>query len=176
VVTGHNLDDEAAVLFGNVARWQSDYLGRQRPVLEAANGFPRKAKPLVRLSEREMAAYCLVRGIDYVVEECPMSVGNKHLAYKDILNQMEVESPGAKHAFYFGFLERAAERFEARPNDSGDDDSTDSRVEIGKCGECGSPSSGEVCAFCRLVAQVSTPTEVAIDAPVRDSLPSNEQV
>ena len=31
VATGHNLDDEAAVLFGNVLRWQTDYLGRQLP-------------------------------------------------------------------------------------------------------------------------------------------------
>ncbi|MEZ5372209.1 MAG: tRNA 2-thiocytidine biosynthesis TtcA family protein [Microthrixaceae bacterium] len=40
LVTGHNLDDEAAVLFGNVLRWQTPYLGRQRPVLEAGDGFP----------------------------------------------------------------------------------------------------------------------------------------
>ena len=39
VATGHNLDDEAAVLFGNVLRWQTDYLGRQLPVLPARNGF-----------------------------------------------------------------------------------------------------------------------------------------
>ena len=71
VVTGHNLDDEAAVLFGNVRRWQTDYLARQHPVLPAKNGFPRKAKPLIRLGEREMAAYCVLRNIDYVVEECP---------------------------------------------------------------------------------------------------------
>ena len=31
VVTGHNLDDEAAVLYGNVLTWQADYLGRQMP-------------------------------------------------------------------------------------------------------------------------------------------------
>ena len=31
VATGHNLDDEAAVLFGNVLRWDTDYLGRQLP-------------------------------------------------------------------------------------------------------------------------------------------------
>ncbi|MDQ3106715.1 MAG: tRNA 2-thiocytidine biosynthesis TtcA family protein, partial [Actinomycetota bacterium] len=35
VATGHNLDDEAAVLFGNVLRWEADYLGRQLPVLPA---------------------------------------------------------------------------------------------------------------------------------------------
>ncbi|GIT46954.1 MAG: hypothetical protein Ct9H300mP12_15390 [Acidimicrobiales bacterium] len=65
VATGHNLDDEAAVLFGNVLRWQQDYLGRQRPVLPAGEGFPRKVKPLVRLGEREMAAYCVLRSIEY---------------------------------------------------------------------------------------------------------------
>src|SRR5262249_52486620 len=69
VATGHNLDDEAAVLFGNTLRWSTEYLGRQLPVLPAADGFVRKVKPLVRLGEREMAAYCIVRGIDYIVEE-----------------------------------------------------------------------------------------------------------
>ena len=45
---------------GNTLRWQTEYLGRQLPVLEARDGFPRKVKPLVRLSERETAAYCLM--------------------------------------------------------------------------------------------------------------------
>ena len=151
VVTGHNLDDEAAVLFGNVARWQTDYLARQHPVLPAANGFPRKAKPLVRLGELEMAAYCVVRGIDYVVEECPMAEGNKHLAYKDILNEMEVSSPGSKFAFYFGFLERAAEKFQSDADLSG---------VLGTCSACGAPSSAEVCAFCRLVDRAAAPVEI----------------
>ena len=77
------------MLFGNVLRWQTDYLGRQLPVLPARNGFPRKVKPLVRLGEREMAAYCVLRGIDYIVEECPMAAGNKHLGYKEALNAIE---------------------------------------------------------------------------------------
>ena len=33
LATGHNLDDEAARLLGNVLRWQVDHLARQRPVL-----------------------------------------------------------------------------------------------------------------------------------------------
>ena len=82
IVTGHNLDDEAAVLMGNVLHWHTDYLARQAPMLPARDGFPKKAKPLVRLTERETAAYCVIRGIDYLVDECPMAVGNKHLAYK----------------------------------------------------------------------------------------------
>jgi uncharacterized protein (TIGR00269 family) len=158
VVTGHNLDDEAAVLFGNVARWQSEYLARQHPVLPAANGFPRKAKPLVRLSEREMAAYCVLRDIDYVVEECPMAAGNKHLEYKDILNQMEVASPGSKHAFYFGFLDRASSHFsEAFQRAEGELD--EDSPALSPCSVCGSPSSNDVCAFCKLVS-VAVPVEI----------------
>ena len=39
VATGHNLDDEAAVLLGNVLHWEVGYLGRQYPVLPAGPGF-----------------------------------------------------------------------------------------------------------------------------------------
>ena len=80
-------------------------------MLPARDGFPRKVKPLVRLAERETAAYCVLRGIDYLVEECPMAAGNRHLGYKEALNAIEAASPGAKHDFYFGFLDRAADRF-----------------------------------------------------------------
>jgi uncharacterized protein (TIGR00269 family) len=142
LVTGHNLDDEAAVLFGNVLHWQADYLGRQLPVLPERQGFPRKVKPLVRLGEREMAAYCVVRGIDYIVEECPMAVGNKHLGYKEALNAIEATSPGSKHSFYFGFLERASSRFAAEALAEQDD--------LHPCTRCGAPTTGEECAFCKL--------------------------
>ena len=109
VATGHNLDDEAAVLLGNVLHWDLAYMARQRPVLPGGDGFPRKVKPLIRLGERETAAYCVLSGIDYQVEECPMSVGNRQLGYKDALNAIEERSPGTKAAFYSGFLERGAE-------------------------------------------------------------------
>lgn len=141
LVTGHNLDDEAAVLFGNVLRWNTEYLGRQHPVLPARDGFPRKVKPLVRLAERETAAYCVVRGIDYQVEECPMAAGNRHLGYKEALNTIEAQSPGSKHELYFGFLARAADRFRDEA----------AAVDLTRCERCDAPTPGEVCAFCRLV-------------------------
>ena len=142
VATGHNLDDEAAVLLGNVLRWDAGYLGRQHPVLPAADGFARKIKPLVRLGEREMAAYCVVRGIDYQVEECPMALGNKHLGFKEVLNDLEARSPGSKAAFLFGFLERGQSRFA--------EDAGREREELGACSHCGSPTTAGICAFCKL--------------------------
>lgn len=159
VATGHNLDDEAAVLFGNTLRWDLEYLGRQLPVLPAHDGFPRKVKPLVRLSERETAAYCVLRGIDYQVEECPMAAGNRHLGYKEALNTIERESPGTKTAFYFNFLERAASLFAASAAPPGG--------ELRRCERCGAPSQGEVCAFCRLVERSADLEPVPVPPPRR---------
>lgn len=143
VATGHNLDDEAAVLYGNVLRWDLAYLGRQHPVLPGGDGFVRKVKPLIRLSERDTAAYCVLKGIDYMVEECPMAAGNRHLNYKNALNEVEVRSPGTKAAFYFGFLERLAPLVASLAEEE--------RADLHPCPDCGSPTVAERCAFCRLV-------------------------
>jgi uncharacterized protein (TIGR00269 family) len=163
VVTGHNLDDEAAVLFGNTLRWDVDYLARQLPVLPARDGFPRKAKPLVRLTERETAAWCVVRGIDYLVDECPMAHGNRHLEYKDALNAIERVSPGSKAAFYLNFLERMAPLLAGR--------SVADAEGLRACASCGAPTTGEVCAFCRLVERAGgvdpVPVELVLTGSAR---------
>ncbi len=177
VATGHNLDDEAAVLYGNVLRWQTAYLGRQQPVLPAGNGFPRKIKPLIRLAERETAAWCVLRGIDYQVEECPMAAGNKHLGYKEALNELERRSPGSKHAFYFGFLDRAVHRFtDGADADAGSGDPIDldrpaggTGPVPGHCERCGAPAESELCAFCRLTDRVAGADPVPVPAPRRRS-------
>jgi uncharacterized protein (TIGR00269 family) len=155
VVTGHNLDDEAAVLLGNTLRWDIDYLARQLPVLPATSGFPKKAKPIVRLTEREMAAWCIVRGIDYQVEECPMAAGNRHLGYKETLNQLEARSPGSKASFYLSFLDRMAPILVGHSQAATDG--------LNGCEQCGAPTTGEVCAFCRLVATASAHEPVPVE-------------
>lgn len=155
LVTGHNLDDEAAVLYGNTLRWELEYLARQLPVLPARNGFPKKVKPLVRLSEREMAAWCVVRGIDYLVEECPIAAGNKHLGFKEALNKIEADSPGTKTAFYLNFVEKVAPLFASFA--LGDD------VTLQPCTRCGSPTTAEVCAFCNLVEKSAAHEPVPVE-------------
>ena len=101
MATGHNLDDEAARLLGNVLHWQEDYLDKQSPTLPASvEGFAKKVKPLYRLTEREIAAYAVLHGIDYIVEECPMAKGAKTILYKEVLNTLETASPGTKQSFY----------------------------------------------------------------------------
>jgi uncharacterized protein (TIGR00269 family) len=144
VATGHNLDDEAATLFGSVLHWQMDALPRQSPALASTHPkLVRRVKPLYRLSELETAAFAFLRGIDYIVEECPFSKGATSLAHKELLNRLEESSPGAKHNFLFGFLEKARPAF-ARAE----------AVALQECASCGQVTTGAVCAFCKLADQV----------------------
>jgi uncharacterized protein (TIGR00269 family) len=144
VATGHNLDDEAATLFGSVMHWQMDALPRQSPALPSTHPkLVRRVKPLYRLSERETAAYAFLRKIDYIVDECPFAKGATSIAHKEILNRMEDASPGAKHNFFFGFLDKARPVFERAE-----------AVELKECARCGQVTTGTLCAFCKLADQV----------------------
>jgi hypothetical protein len=88
-----------------------------------------------------------------------------------------VQSPGSKHDFYFGFLARASERFQA--------DAEAEHAQLAACTRCGAPTTqrkpaepsgedarehssvgapstsvvdapGPVCAFCRLVERATS--------------------
>jgi tRNA-5-methyluridine54 2-sulfurtransferase len=143
VATGHNLDDEAATLLGNTLRWQTEAIARQSPALPAHEGMVRKVKPLHRLSELETAAYAFLRGIDYVVEECPLVAGNTQLRQKEAMNAIEHASPGTKAQFFLGYLERGVPLFRS-----------EDRADLRSCEGCGQPTTGRFCAFCRARAQI----------------------
>jgi len=143
LATGHNLDDEAAVLMQNTLNWAGGYLARQAPVLPASRpGLARKVKPLCRIYEREMAAYTITRGIEYIYDECPHAVGSTTIYNKELLNQLEEKRPGAKLQFYLSFLQaKEAGLFSVKA----------SEPDLHACDRCGQPTTapGE-CSFCRL--------------------------
>jgi uncharacterized protein (TIGR00269 family) len=139
LATGHNLNDEVAVLLSNVLNWKIGYLARQGPVLPAEGKFVRKVKPLCELTERETGAYAIVQGIEYYGEDCPYSKGATTLVYKRALNMIEYNSPGTKVRFYREFLKIRDELFVDKE-----------RVDLKDCPECGYPTAYPPCAFCRL--------------------------
>jgi uncharacterized protein (TIGR00269 family) len=155
LATGHNLDDEAAVLFGNTLNWLGEYIVRQYPVLPETPGLARKVKPLFRFYEKDMTAYALLRGIDYIYEECPFADGSKTSYYKELLNQLETERPGAKLTFFVKFLEARQNGLFAERKKV--------QAELNPCPNCGQPTSAPgLCSFCRLMeraALVSTEAE-----------------
>ena len=107
-------------------------------------GLARKVKPLFRFYEREMAAYALLRGIEYIYDECPFSVGSTSIYYKQLLNKMESDRPGAKQSFYLSFLEaRKSGLFAERQ---------EIQSELHPCPNCGQPTSVPgSCSFCRMM-------------------------
>jgi uncharacterized protein (TIGR00269 family) len=145
LMTGHNLDDETAVLFGNTLSWAVEYLLRQGPMLPGVQGLARKVKPLSRIYEREMLAYALLRGIEYIYEECPFSVGSTSIYYKQLLNRLENDRPGAKQSFYISFLQaRRSGLFAGRES---------IQSELHPCPNCGQPTSAPgLCSFCRMIS------------------------
>lgn len=160
LATGHNLDDEAAVLFGNTLNWQSDFLLRQGPVLRESPGLARKVKPLCRFYERDMTAYALLRGIEYIYEECPYAVGSTTTYYKELLNQLETERPGTKLAFFVKFLEARKQGLFGEPVEG-------PTMELYPCPNCEQPtSSSGLCSFCRLIQRVEA-VKLDLDADNR---------
>ncbi|MDR7409407.1 MAG: TIGR00269 family protein [Armatimonadota bacterium] len=158
VATAHNLDDEAAVLLGNLIAGNVDALVRQSPVLDSGHpGLVRKVKPLYRIAERETAAYAVLRGIDYVLDECPNSVGARSLLLKEALNLLERDAPGTKQSLYWNFLEKLRPLLRAASEP----------VALRSCLHCGQPTTAEVCAFCRMTERVAHKLRSRVVAPAQ---------
>lgn len=153
VATGHNLDDEAGRLLGNLLHWQWEYLLKQRPVLEAVGDLlARKVQPLCRLTERETAAYAILRNIDYVIQECPMSRGATSLRYKELLNLLEDQMPGTKASFYHGFLRDSEKLLRVWKEEQAEREVHAGPAKLTRCSGCGSASFMNPCNFCRLTS------------------------
>jgi uncharacterized protein (TIGR00269 family) len=141
--TGHNLDDEVAVLLSNVLNWQVGYLTRQAPLLESWHSkLSKKAKPLVLLTEKETALYMVLRGIGCMKDSCPHARGATTLFYKRLLNQVECRSPGTKQRFYTLFLKQKGSFQETLQKERG---------ALRGCERCGQPTWEGLCAFCKMM-------------------------
>ncbi len=138
IATGHNLDDEASFIFSNLMNWNTEYLAKQGPLLPEEGKFVRKVKPLYELTEREVVAYALAVGLEYIIDECPHARGATTIEYKGILNELEEKRPGTKINFVKGYL-RKRHLFEAELKE----------IELKECKVCGMPAQGEKCSFCR---------------------------
>ncbi|HZW36152.1 MAG TPA: hypothetical protein VFF01_04370, partial [Candidatus Deferrimicrobiaceae bacterium] len=141
---------------------------------ETAEGLVRKVKPLWRVSELETAAYGFLKGIDYVTEECPMSLDATSLVYKEALSVIEEKMPGTRRNFYQGFLRQDRDVIGSLGTPSGVEDAVRGMENpdresahvaatfhdaspAGTCISCGAPTYTETCSYCRLKDRVTKP-------------------
>ncbi len=155
LATGHNLDDEIAMLFANVLTWDLQRLAHQSPVSpQRGPKLIKKVKPLCHFSEREVLAYTMLSGIRTMREDCPHARGATSIKHKELFSRLERDSPGSKRRFYKEFL-RNREIFEqAKPP-----------AELAYCHRCAMPTTNEVCSYCRLLHRVAASKEEVHDGP-----------
>ena len=139
IATGHNLDDESAFLLGNVLNWNIEYLAKQLPALPEEDGFKKKVKPLIYLTEREIAIYAFFNEIYYNELNCPFSKKAKSHFYKESLHQMELSFKGLRIKFFKGFLRNQKIFGKVEKNYS-----------LSPCKICGYPTSKEICGVCKI--------------------------
>ncbi len=145
LATGHNLDDEAGRLLGNILRHRTYYAGKQYPYLPSTHPlFAEKAKPLYRLESAELRAYCHFASIRPLSGRCPLSRGATSHFVKEALQLMEDKMPGTKRDFYFTWIKN-------RPPAPAFDGEG-----VSLCRECGGPAFMETCSVCAIKAALSS--------------------
>jgi uncharacterized protein (TIGR00269 family) len=108
--------------------------------------FRREEKILVAVSggRDSLSLWDILRGIEYIYEECPFAEGSTSNYYNGLLNRLETDKPGSKLTFYLRVLEARETGLFATPVESVPD--------LHPCPRCGQPTSTEdFCSFCRMI-------------------------
>jgi uncharacterized protein (TIGR00269 family) len=138
LATGHNLDDEAQSVFMNVLRGDLPRLVRDSGSDSQGQFIPR-IKPLMFISEKEIAVYLMLHGMWTDLPECPYAVHALRGEVRRMLATLESKHPGTMLNLMESkakIEERCAGTIEAEP--------------VRHCKECGDPCSGEICQLCTL--------------------------
>jgi len=150
VATGHNLDDENAVLLSNVLQWYIGYMYRQSPALPGEDGMAARVKPLVMLTDREMKKFVEMHGIAVAAGACPHSKGATSPVYKETMDSLAEQMPGVKAAFYFGFLRTLKKKLPLPGHKASDADA------VNRCPECGYKTiKPDKCFICDLKEKIA---------------------
>lgn len=140
VATGHNLDDMAYFGFNNLITHSLDYLYYQydsvTPPLPEYR-MAGKVKPLFWVSDSDAYNYVKLKDLPTCSTKCPYEGRDKQAIIKPLLNQVR-EKWSTSLVNLVTSLRELAKRADPPPR------------KINLCERCGYPTSGRVCAFCRL--------------------------
>jgi uncharacterized protein (TIGR00269 family) len=141
LAVGHNMDDEAQSIMMNFVRGDISRFARLGTPSSGSKFVPR-IKPLRDIPEKEIAAYAMLRGIEFSDDECPHSFDNVRRDMQGMLNDFELKYPGTKQQIV-NFYDRI-KGFVPLPEGK-----------VHECQECGEPSSGSICKACELLGKIS---------------------
>ena len=144
LATGHTLDDTVELLFELYLNGRIEEIVRVKPVLESGDKLVKKVKPLIELTDQENKYYADFTGTPYSELKCPLVRGSRMLRRKELILRIEKEIPGFRHTLYKSHIKRFLPKLEELIE----------KPELRACKNCGMPTIGDMCSYCRLVSRV----------------------
>ena len=143
VATGHNLTDEATVLFSNFLNADLDLMGRAGPITTTdVDKLVPRIKPLFYTYESEILLYAFYSEIPFLSTQCAYAVDSPMIRIKESLLNIE--------QFRQGTIKDMVDKYQ---NEGIKDLIFENRPEFSKnenmCKCCGMPSYVPVCSFCK---------------------------
>ncbi|MDN5358928.1 MAG: tRNA-5-methyluridine54 2-sulfurtransferase [Candidatus Diapherotrites archaeon] len=143
VATGHNLDDSVGFIINNLITGQIEYIAKLAPVLPETELTPRKIKPLFWIQEWEIRKYAEENGVPFAPCQCPFQTLAPTYKIRRAFDDVEKARPGTRKSFVKNVM-RLAQKAGVRAD----------RTKPNACKYCGAPTSGRVCAVCRMKKKV----------------------
>ena len=145
LATGLNLDDTAQSILMNVARGDVEKLARLGPHERVQPGLVPRLQPLRLIPEKEVYLYAMLRGINFHDATCPNAERAQRGKFREILNGLEADAPGTRHAIVRGYDRMRPSLVEAFGS-----------VLLQPCTVCGEPTANTVCNACELKTLLGT--------------------
>ena len=146
LATGHNMDDESQSIMMNYVMGNLERSARLGPITGIVKDkrFVPRIKPFYFLAEKETATYAYIKKFPVKFNECPYSNESFRGEIRDMINTIEKNHPGTKHAITNSFLHLLPSLKEMYKNSK-----------IKTCSKCLEPSNGDVCNTCLLLGKIS---------------------
>ena len=138
LATGHNLDDESQSVLMNVLRGDLPRLVRDSSADTSGRFIPR-IKPLMSVSEKEIAVYLMLRDAWPDLPECPYAQHALRMEARSMLSTLEYRYPGTM----LRLVESKQKIGQAWAG-------TVAAEPLRPCRQCGDPCSGDLCQSCQI--------------------------
>ncbi len=139
LATGHNLDDMCQSVMMNFVRGDVERLARLGPHTVVQPGLIPRFLPLRMIPEKECLLYAMVTGLEFWNGECPYWTEALRNQYRDIVDDLEDRTPGARYSIMSSYdtLRPILREEYAQSN-------------LHLC-QCGEPTVGDRCKGCQLL-------------------------
>jgi uncharacterized protein (TIGR00269 family) len=144
LATGHNLDDMAQSILMNFVSGDIKKLARLGPHKKVQPGLIPRIMPLRSIPEKENMLYAILKDFKFHDAECPYSVRALRGSFRNIVDALEYQTPGARHSILNSYDTIKDMLLEKYPP-----------ANLNKCKICGEPTNQKLCRACILKKRIS---------------------